>query len=159
MTLRHLIVSSCVAGLLAGCASGSGSEVGGTVLGAALGAALGAQVAGGSDRVVGAALGGALGAWLGHEIGRQIAEDDRRYHDRAAEAALWDSRYDRPQLWRNPQTGVHGEITPLSRSYRDRNGRVCRRFSDTIYYPDGGRRTVRGVACYDHGGWAVERWR
>lgn len=148
----------CAALAASGCATASDQEVGGIVLGAALGAAVGAQAAGSSDRALGAALGGALGAFLGREIGRALADDDRRYHDEAAERALWHDGYGRPYAWRNPRTGFRGEIAPLSGSYRDRFGRVCRPFSDTVIFPDGMRRTARGVACYEGGRWMIDRY-
>lgn len=152
--LKLALVAACTLSLGACETTGDGAFAG-MLIGAGLGAAFGSQLAGDSDSALGAALGAAVGAYIGHEIGQQLSGDDRASHDRVAAHVLWNNRVGETERWRHRNGQLGGEITPLSRIYRDRSGAECRRFREVYYYANGQTRVIDGTACVLDGRWTV----
>jgi surface antigen len=154
MRLPQIVtVGACVLSLGA-CETMSDREMAGTVVGGALGGLVGAQFGHHGDRALATGLGVALGAFVGNRIGRALDERDRIAHDRAAQEALWASRSGYPYTWSGQYAA--GEVRPGGDAYRDGSGRSCRRFTDTVTFRDGYRRSVEGVACLNPDGqWVV----
>lgn len=140
-----LIAAAVSAGLVtAGCSKTTGGTAIGAVTGAAIGTAIGGRSVGG--RVAGALIGGAIGAFVGHEIGRHLDERDRQLEAQTADTAMTYGSTGRPRQWRNPRSGNRGTITPTTSKYQN-NGRVCRKFSETITLASGKSETINGERC------------
>jgi surface antigen len=155
MRTPKALVAAALALSLGACESMGQHETSGTLIGGALGALIGSQFGGDtSDRVLAAGLGAALGGYVGNRIGRSMDERDRMEHDRAAQRALWDNGSGRPYAWTGQEAS--GQVLPRGDSYRDRDGRLCRPFTDTVTFRDGYRRSVEGTACLSRDGrWVV----
>ncbi len=142
---RVLIAVAVSAGLITtGCSKTTGGTAIGAVAGAAIGSAIGGRTVGG--RIAGALIGGAIGAFVGHEIGRYLDERDRLYEAQTANTAMTYGSTGRPRAWHNPKSGNRGTITPTTAKYRN-NGRVCRKFNETITLANGKSDTVSGERC------------
>jgi surface antigen len=154
MTLSKTLAVGLCALSLAACENMSDRELTGTVLGGALGGLVGSQVNRHGDQGLSTALGVALGAYVGNRIGHAMDKRDVAEHDRAAQDAMWNARSGRPHAWSG--YAASGEVSPMADAYRDPTGRSCRRFSDTVTFRDGYRRTVDGTACLNADGqWVV----
>jgi len=138
------MVVGLVAGLTAGCTTGG--DGGGGPIGATRGTVIRSQVAtGAGERPLGAVEGGLLG----EDLGRSLDEADRALAMQAEFEALEYSRSGQPTVWRNPQTGLRGQIV-VGSSY-EVNRLDCREYTHTVYF--GGRpRVARGTACREPGG-------
>jgi len=155
MTFTKPIAVALCALSLAACETMTQRELTGTVVGGALGGLVGSQFGGRhSDRALATGLGVALGAYVGNRIGHAMDERDLAEHDRAAQEALWSRGSGQYYDWRTDN--AYGQVTPMADAYRDANGRSCRRFTDTVTFRDGYRRTVDGTACANPDGqWVV----
>lgn len=151
---KPFVVGLCALSLTA-CAEMSDRELTGTVVGGALGGLVGSQFGGRhTDRALMTGLGVALGAYVGNRIGHAMDERDIAEHDRAAQEAMWSHRSNQYYDWRT--NNAYGQVGPTADAYRDRSGRSCRPFSDTVTFRDGYRRTVQGTACLNPDGqWVV----
>lgn len=160
MMRKTLIVTVSVAVLaLSACSGGrfgehGGKESVGTLLGAGIGALAGAQVGGGSGRVAAAAVGTLLGAYLGNQTGKSLDRADRQYAALAQSEALERAPSGQPTVWRNPDSGNYGDITP-TQTYRTSEGQYCREYRHTVNV--GGREEqAYGTACRQpDGSWRV----
>ncbi|CAG0967842.1 hypothetical protein MYXO_01127 [Myxococcaceae bacterium] len=112
-------------------------------LGGAGGGALIAGLAGaGAPWIIGAALmGGLLGGYIGHKLDQR----DKEMAVSAAHRAFEQNRSGQKSVWRNPDTGNHGEIVPV-KTYQLADGRYCRRYEQTIYV-GGEKEKSTGTAC------------
>ncbi|MEY4255976.1 MAG: hypothetical protein RLZZ141_1203 [Pseudomonadota bacterium] len=160
LKIRLSVVVLSLSTALTACESSSmgDRQLSGMLIGGALGGLVGNQFGHGDGRTVATGLGLALGAYVGSEIGRSMDQDDRRYHDEAARAGLWDNPSGRAASWRNPRNGAYGEFTPGAPSYVDDTGRTCRRFHDRVVFSDGTRHDVEGTACLNRAGeWVIRQ--
>src|SRR5690606_29591256 len=112
--------------------------------GALAGGLLGSQIGSGGANAVATAAGALLGGFLGAEIGRQLDEADRREaaeaFGRAAEGPTGQT-----VVWRNPDSGNYGSVTPTGGIYAE-GDRSCREYRSTATV--GGQTETRtGVAC------------
>lgn len=154
------VVVLCLSTALTACEGGSmgDRQLSGLLIGGALGGLVGNQFGHGDGRTFATGLGLALGAYVGSEIGRSMDQDDRRFHDEAARAGLWENPNGRASHWRNPQSGAYGEFTPGASAYVDGFGRTCRRFVDRVFFSDGSRHDVEGTACLNRSGdWVISQ--
>ncbi len=114
----------------------------GTVLGAAAGAGIAAAAGGGPGAIVGAGLGGAL---IGGFVGNRLDNRDKRLAAEAAQRAFESNRAGEASVWRNPDSGNSGTITP-TRTYQIANGQYCREYQQTIVI-GGEQHQAYGTAC------------
>jgi surface antigen len=117
-----------------------GNATAGTIFGALGGGLLGGAAGHGRG---GAITGGAiLGGILGYVISHDIACDDQPYAFRVYAMAL-NGDLGRRYEWRHGD--AYGYFTPTREFQRD--GVICRAFSETSYRPDGSSSTRSGIAC------------
>jgi surface antigen len=84
-----------------------------------------------------------------------VSEADLAYARAAAAAALQRGSSGNSVPWRNPQTGVGGNITPLAASYSE-GGLSCRNFVAS-YVNGGAQAWLQGSACRSgRGEWQVK---
>jgi len=85
----------------------------------------------------------------------KVSEADLAYARAAAAAALEGGGKGNSVPWRNPQTGVGGNITPLAAAYSE-GGQSCRNFVAS-YVNGGAQAWLQGSACRgSRGGWQVK---
>jgi surface antigen len=146
--MRRAVIAIALSAGLATAGCGNDKTTAGTAIGAVTGAAVGSAIGGRTvgGRVAGALIGGALGALIGHEIGRHLDERDRQYEAETANTAMSYGSTGRPRAWHNPKSGNRGTITPTTARYNS-DGRVCRKFSETITLANGKSETVNGERC------------
>jgi surface antigen len=90
-----------------------------------------------------------------HAATAQVSEADLAYARAAAADALGRKADANSVPWRNPQTGVGGNITPLASAYSD-GGASCRDFLAS-YVSAGAQAWLQGSACRSAGGeWQVK---
>jgi surface antigen len=90
-----------------------------------------------------------------HAPAAQVSEADLAYARAAAADALGRSAKANSVPWRNPQTGVGGNITPLATSYSE-GGSPCRDFLAS-YMNAGAQSWLQGSACRTaRGDWEVK---
>ncbi|MEP0519648.1 MAG: RT0821/Lpp0805 family surface protein [Hyphomicrobiales bacterium] len=144
MKLKVLALLAASGLALAGC-QGVGPKQGvGALAGAVAGGVVGNQFGGGSGKAVATTLGVIAGGLIGSELGRSLDAQDRRRAQNAEYQALEYGRVGSPVVWRNPDSGRYGEVTP-TRTYNN-NSLQCREYSHTIYI-DGRPETAKGTAC------------
>jgi len=126
----------------------------GAVLGGIAGAVAGAQFGKGDGRVAAAAAGTLLGAWAGSEIGRRMDANDRRMMGQTTQRALEAAPSNQPVAWRNPDSGVYGDVTPLPARQLP-SGEYCREFTQTVVI-GGQKQQAVGTACRNpDGSWRI----
>jgi len=124
----------------------------GTVLGAAAGAGIAALAGGGPGAIAGAGVGGAL---IGGMIGHQLDNRDKRMAAEAAQRAFESNQTGQASVWRNPDTGNSGTITP-TRTYQLAQGQYCREYRQTIVI-GGQQQQGYGTACRQpDGSWQTQ---
>ena len=143
---------------LAGCAQNGQSpwsnwgvdkqSVGG-VAGAVAGGFAGSKIGGGSGQLWATGAGALLGAFVGSEIGNSLDKADRQYLAQANQQA-YTAPIGQTVNWSNPQSGNHGNVTPV-REGRTDNNNYCREYKQTIVI-DGQAETAYGTACQDANG-------
>jgi surface antigen len=95
------------------------------------------------------------GAAAAHGAATQVSEADLAYARAAAADALGRDAKANSVPWRNPQTGVGGNITPLAVSYSE-GGLSCRDFLAS-YMTSGAQAWLQGSACRTaRGEWEVK---
>ena len=127
-------------------------ELLGQVLGGAAGAVVGSTVGKGTGKTAAIVGGAIIGVIIGGSIGRRMDEVDQNCVGQILEHAE-----DRKRIeWSDPNTGARYLITP-TQTFKNADGRYCRKFSTDAFYGDEKRRTY-GTACRQpDGAWAVSR--
>jgi len=120
----------------------------GAVLGGVAGGALGAAAAEDSQRAVAIVVGTVVGAAIGAEIGRRMDQADRSCVGHALELA----QPGQTVTWRNHNTGIAYQLTPMKDASASDEG--CRKFR-LIATGGFGLSEGRAVACADTDG----KWR
>ena|SRR5690349_6452009 len=126
----------------------------GTLGGAAAGGLLGSQIGGGSGKLAATAAGTLLGAFLGSEIGSSLDRADEQYAARAVHQA-YAAPIGQQIVWKNPESGNYGVITPTRDGYQPSTNAYCREYSQTVTV--GGRtQQAYGQACQQpDGSWKI----
>ena len=114
----------------------------GTLLGGAAGAGIAAAAGGGTGAIVGAGLGGAL---IGGVIGNRLDARDKRMASEAAQRAFESNHTGQSTVWKNPDSGNSGTITP-TRTTQLANGQYCREYKQTVVI-GGEQNQAYGTAC------------
>ena len=131
-----------VAFLLVGCeTAGTKTAIGG-LGGAAAGGLLGAALGGSGT---GIAAGTILGGLVGGAIGNRMDAADQQKANVAATQALESIPSGQSVVWRNPDSGNTGAVTPV-RTYQTATGQYCREFTQTINI-GGEKHQSYGTAC------------
>ncbi len=156
--MRYAMITTVLAAtlFLGGCANSDYGmkESAGGFLGGAAGALAGAQFGKGRGQLAATAAGALIGAFLGSSAGRSLDRADRLYARRAEYKALEYQPTGRRTVWRNPNSGNHGVVTPMS-SYRAPSGSYCREYQHTVYI-GGQLQEAYGRACRQpDGSWRV----
>jgi surface antigen len=112
----------------------SGALIGG-LSGAAVGAGLGAAAGNGRGAAIGAGAGLLVGLIAGMAKGHELDQNDC-LQAQVALQQLENQPTGRPVEWSNPGTGSHGAFVPVSDSYTQTDGRVCRKISANYYMKD-----------------------
>lgn len=150
LVVAMLLVSSCAT--MQQTYEDNPKAVLGTVLGAAAGAGIAALAGGGPGAIVGAGLGGAL---IGGVIGNRLDARDKRMAAEAAQRAFESTQTGQTSVWRNPDTGNSGSITP-TRTYQIAQGQYCREYRQTIVV-GGESHQAYGTACRQPDGtWQIQ---
>jgi len=124
----------------------------GAVVGMAAGAGIAAAAGGGPGAIVGAGVGGAL---IGGLIGNRLDARDKRMAAAAAQQAFENNQAGQPSVWKNPDSGNSGTITP-TRTYELANGQYCREYKQTIII-GGEPQPSYGTACRrPDGTWQIQ---
>jgi surface antigen len=124
----------------------------GTLIGGAAGAGIAAAAGGGAGAIVGAGLGGAL---IGGFIGNRLDARDKRLAAEAAQRAFEQNRVGQASVWRNPDSGNSGSITP-TRTYQIASGQYCREYRQTVVI-GGQQHQAYGTACRQpDGSWQIQ---
>ncbi len=145
--LRIVLIALTAAALaLAGCTQNAGQkETIGTIIGAAAGGLAGAQFGKGRGKLVTTTIGTLLGSLAGREIGASLDRADQMAIDRTTQESLESAPAGHTSVWKNPDSGNEGTVTPR-RTYRRDDGTYCREFTQTIKV--GGRtEEAYGTAC------------
>jgi len=134
--------------------AGGPKQTGGTLLGAGLGALAGSQIGGGRGKLVAVAVGALGGAMLGSSVGSSLDKADRIHAGRAVQAAET-APIGQPVIWRNPDTGNEGSVTPIREGNDSATGAYCREFQQSVTV--GGRtESAYGTACRQpDGSWKI----
>jgi surface antigen len=83
-----------------------------------------------------------------------LTSEDTKRAERAAVVAFEGTPSGQTTIWRNPENGHWGTLTP-SRTYRDAEGRYCRDFRQTVTI-GGQEHQGNGSACRETGGaWRI----
>jgi surface antigen len=134
--------------------TGGQKQTGGTLLGAGLGALAGSQIGSGRGKLAAVAIGALGGAMLGNSIGRSLDRADRMHADRAARAAHA-APIGQPVVWRNPDSGNRGSVTPVREGRDSATGAYCREYQQTVTV-DGRSEQAYGTACRQpDGSWKI----
>jgi surface antigen len=124
----------------------------GTALGLAAGAGIAAAAGGGAGWILG---GAALGGLLGGVVGNRLDARDKRMAATAAQRAFEDNRTGQASVWRNPDSGNSGTITP-TRTYQLASGQYCREYRQSISIA-GEQHQAYGTACRQADGtWQIQ---
>ena len=142
--------------MLAACAPDEGPKAGGGALvGAVLGGIAGSAFGKGPGKVMAAATGAFLGTVIGHQVGRSLDRADRAYAARAVSQSLEHEPSGGATVWRNPDSGNQGTVTP-TRTYETPAGRYCREYQHTVTV-GGQSETAYGTACRQPDGtWEIQ---
>ena len=82
-------------------------------------------------------------------------DGDFAFARNAASDVLTKGDKDSSQPWHNPQSGAHGSVTPIAKSYADGAGRPCRDFLAS-YVNGRTERWLQGSACRsERGRWEI----
>ena len=141
--------------LLSGCAADGrvDKEAMGTLLGGAAGAWAGSSVGRGGGKAVAIGVGTMLGAVVGNSIGKSMNELDR-IKMREAEQRAYSAPMGEAIVWKNPNTGNSGIVTPV-RDGRSTAGSNCREFQTEVTV-GGKKENAHGVACQQpDGSWRI----
>ena len=141
-----LIVLVAAAIAVAGCTQRPGQkETIGTRVGAAAGGLAGAQFGKGRGKLVTTTIGTLIGSLAGREIGISLDRADQVAIDRTTQESLESAPAGEATVWKNPDSGNEGTVTP-QRTYQRDDGTYCREFTQTIRV---GGRTEEGygTAC------------
>ena len=161
--MRRRTLSRCAAVMvvalgLSGCSSmmqtveNNPKAVLGSVLGAGAGAGIAALAGGGAGAIVGAAVGGAL---IGGVAGHYLDNRDKQMAATAAQRAFEQNQAGQPSVWKNPDSGNYGSITP-TKTYQLANGQYCRQYEQTIVV-GGQPQKAYGTACRQPDGtWSIQ---
>ena len=150
IVLGALLLSSC--STVENTVEDNPKAVLGTVLGAAAGAGIAALAGGGAGAIVGAGLGGAL---IGGFVGNRLDARDKRMAAEAAQTAFEQNRSGQASVWKNPDTGNSGTVTP-TRTYQLASGQYCREYEQTIVV-GGQPNQAYGTACrHPDGTWQIQ---
>ena len=145
-----------VAVALSACTTAGGQkQTGGTLIGAGLGALAGSQVGSGSGKLAAVAIGTLGGALLGNSVGKSLDRADRLHLAQAAESAH-SAPIGQPVIWRNPDTGNQGSVTPIREGQQSKTGAYCREYQQSVTV---GGRTEKafGTACRQpDGSWQIQ---
>jgi surface antigen len=86
-------------------------------------------------------------------------DGDFAFARNAASDVLTKGDKDSSQPWHNPQSGAHGSVTPIAKSYVDGDGRPCRDFLAS-YVNGRTERWLQGSACRsERGRWVIRSMR
>jgi surface antigen len=124
----------------------------GSLIGGAAGVGIAAAAGGGTGAMLGAGLGGML---IGGLIGNRLDARDKRMASEAAQKAFENNQAGQTSVWKNPDTGNSGTITP-TRTTQLANGQYCREYKQTITV-GGQQENAYGTACRQaDGSWKIQ---
>lgn len=156
--MARLVSVVMVAVLLSSCAAmtqtveDNPKAVLGSLIGGAAGVGIAAAAGGGAGAMLGAGLGGML---IGGLIGNRLDARDKRMAAEAAQRAFESNRTGQTSVWRNPDSGNSGTITP-TRTAQLANGQYCREYRQTITV-GGEQHQAYGTACRQPDGtWKIQ---
>ena len=125
---------------------GTGTKQGvGSLLGAVVGGVLGSKVGKGTGKKVAIGAGAIAGALLGGEIGKSLDRADRLAMGKTTQATLETGKIGHTVVWRNPDSGNSGTITPR-KTYQTQSGQYCREYQQTVSIA-GETQQAYGTAC------------
>jgi surface antigen len=155
MMVRFFSVVIVAMALSACIATDGQKQSGGTVIGAGLGALAGSQIGSGRGKLAAVAIGTLGGALLGNSVGQSLDRADRLHAARAVERART-APLGQPVVWRNPDSGSQGSVTPIREGRQTATGAYCREYQQTVTV---GERTEEafGTACRQpDGSWKIQ---
>lgn len=136
---------------LAACTTTGGGSAAGGLGAAAAGGLLAANTAGGPPASTPPHTAGRL---LEGPYVVLLTTDDRARAQRAAVTAFESTPSGQTTIWRNPENGHWGTLTP-SRTFRDASGRYCRDYRQTVTI-GGQEHQGNGSACREPDGiWRI----
>ena len=149
--LRKFTPLAAIAVLLSGCnAYGPKAQIGG-LGGAAAGGLIASQVSGSPEAI---AAGVILGGLFGGAVGNSLDNADRQYMQQTSQQSLEYAPSGQTAVWRNPDSGNSGTITPVS-TYQTSSGGYCREYQQTVQV-GGQSQDGYGTACRQpDGSWKV----
>ena len=160
-TLTRLVSVVTIAAMLSSCSTmdsigdtvkDNPKAVLGSLIGGAAGVGIAAAAGGGAGAMLGAGLGGML---IGGLIGNRLDARDKRMAAEAAQKAFESNRAGQTSVWKNPDTGNSGTITP-TRTTQLANGQYCREYKQTITV-GGEQNQAYGTACRQPDGtWKIQ---
>jgi surface antigen len=134
--------------------NGGDKQTIGTLLGAAGGAVAGAQIGSGRGQLAAVAVGTLLGALAGSEIGKSLDRADKLAMERSTQTALETGRSGEEVIWRNPDSGHSGTVTPQP-AYKTSDNTYCREYQQTVTI-GGKTEEAYGTACRQpDGSWKI----
>lgn len=156
--MKKVVAALAIVFWVGACANnGQGhKQIGGTVIGAGLGALAGSQIGSGRGQLAAVAIGTLAGALLGSEVGKSLDLADKAAMERSTQRALETAPSGQTVVWRNPDSGNSGTITPAPAAQRA-SGEFCREFQQTITVA-GRSEQAYGTACRQlDGSWKIVR--
>ena len=151
------VIAIVVAFILLGACANNGNgqkQAGGTLIGAGLGALAGSQIGSGRGQLAAVAIGTLAGAFLGNEVGKSLDRADKMAMETSTQRALETSPSGQTVVWRNPDSGNSGTITPAPAIQRG-SGEFCREYQQTITVA-GQSEEAYGTACRQpDGSWKI----
>lgn len=152
--ITALILAAMVVGA---CTSNQGpKQTGGTVIGAGLGALAGSQIGSGKGQLVAVAIGALAGALLGSEVGKSLDRADQIAMNNSTWEALEKTPQGQTVVWRNPDSGNSGTVTPKSPVQKEAD-EYCREYQQTVTI-GGKSEQAYGRACRrPDGSWELRK--
>jgi surface antigen len=150
LLLIALLASSCAT--MSDTISDNPKAVLGSLIGAGAGAGIAAAAGAGGGWIAGASI---MGALVGGAIGNRLDARDKRMAAEAAQRAFEQNQAGQASVWRNPDSGNSGSITP-TKTYQLANGQYCREYKQTITI-GGQPNQAYGTACRQpDGSWRIQ---
>lgn len=156
MRISGLLTATLTAALLlGGCVTQSNQkQMAGGILGAGLGGFAGSKIGGGKGQLAAVAVGTLAGAMLGSNIGESLDKVDRLYAGDAQKQAT-SAPVGQTVVWRNPDTGHSGSVTPVRDGRHARTGQYCREYQTDVEI-NGRTQTAYGTSCRQpDGSWKI----
>lgn len=127
----------------------------GGVVGAVVGNIVGSKVGSGDGKQIARGIGTVAGIFIGRAIALELTERDEELAQDATDDSMENDGEGETTVWRNPDSGNEGTVTPTSETYETVQEEECRDFESTVTV-EGETEVAHGRACrQEDGSWKI----